>query len=154
MVHLGPPTVLWPLLNLWHSKQSHGAIRSTMVETGDEGTRSRHRGYPTKEASHMRIFERHPDTQLQDSQLILTPYSSEVIQEPFRVVADVWKSFRNPFGWSRMSARRHLGLPGQVWELRFLPSFPSFPRENRSPKNVWESAWKSQTSFFQTSAAF
>ena len=25
-----------------------------------------------------------------------------------------------------------LGLPGQVWELRFLPSFPSFPRGNRS----------------------
>ena len=47
-----------------------------------------------------------------------------------------------------------LGLPGQVWELRFLPSFPSFPRENRSSKNVWESVWKSQTSFFQTSAVF
>ena len=25
-----------------------------------------------------------------------------------------------------------LGLPGQVWEVRFLPSFPSFPGENRS----------------------
>ena len=47
-----------------------------------------------------------------------------------------------------------LGLPDQVWEFRFLPSFPSFPRESRSPKNVWENAWKSQTSFFQTSAAF
>ena len=23
-----------------------------------------------------------------------------------------------------------LGVPGQVWEVRFLPSFPSFPREN------------------------
>ena len=34
------------------------------------------------------------------------------------------------FGWSRMSGRR-LGLPGQVWELRFLPSFPSFLRENQ-----------------------
>ena len=31
-----------------------------------------------------------------------------------------------------------LGLPGQVWEFRFLPSFPSFPSENRSFKNVWE----------------
>ena len=47
-----------------------------------------------------------------------------------------------------------LGLPGQVWELRFLQSFPSFPRENRSSKSVWGSAWKSQTSFFQTSAVF
>ena len=47
-----------------------------------------------------------------------------------------------------------LGVPGRVWELRFLPSFPSFPRESRSPKNVWENVWKSQTSFFQTSAAF
>ena len=46
-----------------------------------------------------------------------------------------------------------LGLPGQVRELGFLLSFPSFPRDNRSSKNVWESAWKSQTSFFQTSAA-
>ena len=27
-------------------------------------------------------------------------------------------------------------LPGQVWEFRLLPSFPSFPRENRSSKNV------------------
>ena len=47
-----------------------------------------------------------------------------------------------------------LGVPGQVWELRFLPSFPSFPREIRIPRNVWENAWKSQTSFFQTSPAF
>ena len=47
-----------------------------------------------------------------------------------------------------------LGVPGQVRELRFLPSFPSFPRENWSSGNVWEDAWKSQTSFFQTSAAF
>ena len=46
-------------------------------------------------------------------------------------------------------------IPGQVWEFRFLPSFPSFPRESRSStKNLWESAWESQTSFFQTSAAF
>ena len=28
----------------------------------------------------------------------------------------------------------HLGLPGQVWELRFFPSFPSFPREMVVPK--------------------
>ena len=27
-----------------------------------------------------------------------------------------------------------LGVPGQVWEFRLLPSFPSFPRENRSSK--------------------
>ena len=27
-----------------------------------------------------------------------------------------------------------LGLPGQVWEFRFLPSFPSFLRENSSSK--------------------
>ena len=45
-----------------------------------------------------------------------------------------------------------LGLPGQVWELMFLPSFPSFPRENRTLKNVWENDWKSQISFYQTSA--
>ena len=49
---------------------------------------------------------------------------------------------------------RRLGVPGQVWELRFLPSFPLFSKENRSSKNVWEAAWKSQTSFFQTSTAF
>ena len=39
-----------------------------------------------------------------------------------------------------------LGVAGQVWEFRLLPSFPSFPRENRSSRNVWESGWKSQTS--------
>ena len=33
-----------------------------------------------------------------------------------------------------------LGLPGPVWELRFLPSFPSFPMINRSSKNVWETS--------------
>ena len=47
-----------------------------------------------------------------------------------------------------------LGVPGQVWEFRFSPSFPSFPRENCSSRNVWENASKSQTSFFQTSAVF
>ena len=47
-----------------------------------------------------------------------------------------------------------LGVPGQIWEFRFLLSFLSLPRENRSSRNVWENAWKSQTSFFQTSAAF
>ena len=35
-----------------------------------------------------------------------------------------------------------LGLPGQVWELRFLPSSPSFPGEialqNLSGQNAWE----------------
>ena len=29
-----------------------------------------------------------------------------------------------------------LGVPGQVWEFRFLPSFPSFPRENCSSRDV------------------
>ena len=29
---------------------------------------------------------------------------------------------------------RHLGVRGQVWELRFLPSFASLPRGNCSPK--------------------
>ena len=53
-----------------------------------------------------------------------------------------------------MSGRRTSGDPGQVWEFRFLPSFPSFPRENSSSENVWENPWKSQTSFFQTSAVF
>ena len=47
-----------------------------------------------------------------------------------------------------------LGVPGQVWEFRFLLSFPSFHQESRSSRNVWENAWKSQTSFFQASAAF
>ena len=47
-----------------------------------------------------------------------------------------------------------LGVPGQVREVRLLQSFPSFPMENRSSRNVWENAGKSQTSFFQTSAAF
>ena len=31
-----------------------------------------------------------------------------------------------------------LGFPGQVWELRFLPSCPSFPQENRSSVHVWK----------------
>ena len=42
-----------------------------------------------------------------------------------------------PLGWSGCLAEGRLGLPGQVWELRFLLSFPSFPRENRSSRNVW-----------------
>ena len=46
----------------------------------------------------------------------------------------------------------HLGLPGKVGEPRCLLSFPSFPRESRSSENVWENAWKFQTSFYQTSA--
>ena len=41
-----------------------------------------------------------------------------------------------------------LGVPGQVREFRFLPSFPLFPGEDRSSSNVWENAWKSQTSSF------
>ena len=59
-------------------------------------------------------------------------------------------------GRSRMSGRRtsQTGSSRPSLEFRFLPSFPSFPRENRSSKNVWENTWKSQTSFFQTSAAF
>ena len=31
-----------------------------------------------------------------------------------------------------------LGLPGQVWELRFLPSFPSFPREKFAHQTMAE----------------
>ena len=46
--------------------------------------------------------------------------------------------FPRHIGNSRMSGEGRLGVPGQVWEFRFLPSFPSFPRENRSSKNVWE----------------
>ena len=64
---------------------------------------------------------------------------------PCRVAADVWKKDV----WVQT-----LGVPGQVWEFRFLPSFPSLPKENRSSRDVWENAWKFQTSFFQTSAAF
>ena len=45
-------------------------------------------------------------------------------QNPTQVVADVWK-------------KRCLALPGHVWELRFLPSFPAFHREIRTSKNVW-----------------
>ena len=46
--------------------------------------------------------------------------------------------------WKNVSGGRgcleegRLGVPGQVWEFRFLPSFPSFPRENRSSRSVWE----------------
>ena len=47
-----------------------------------------------------------------------------------------------------------LGVPSQVWEFRIFLSFPLFPSENRSSRNVWENTWKSQTSVFQTSAAF
>ena len=32
----------------------------------------------------------------------------------------------------------HLGLASQVWELRFLPSFPSFPGKIRTSNNVWK----------------
>ena len=39
-----------------------------------------------------------------------------------------------------------LGVPGQVWEFRFLPSPPSSTRANRSSRKVWENTWKSQTS--------
>ena len=52
-------------------------------------------------------------------------------------------------GCSRTSGRRT-----SSGEIRFLPSVPSFPRESRSSKTVWENPWKSQTSIFQTSAAF
>ena len=45
-------------------------------------------------------------------------------------------------GHGRLGEER-LGVPGQVWEFTFLPSFPSFPRENRSSRNVWENSWKS-----------
>ena len=62
---------------------------------------------------------------------------------------NVWKSEdRGCLGEGR------LGVPSQVWEFRFLLSFPLFPRENRSSRNVWENTWKSQTSVLQTSAAF
>ena len=53
-----------------------------------------------------------------------------------------------------MSGRRMSGSSRPSLGVQFLPSFPSFPRENRSSKNVWEDTWKSQTSFLQTSAAF
>ena len=60
-----------------------------------------------------------------------------------------------PF-WVRATKFRRPRMSGrsQVWEFRFLLSFPSFPRENRSSRNVWENARKSQTSVLQTSAAF
>ena len=35
---------------------------------------------------------------------------------------------------------------------RFMPSFPSFSRESRRSEKVWEYTWKSQKSFYQTSA--
>ena len=57
----------------------------------------------------------------------------------FRVVSDVWEK--------------------DVWDFQaksgssgFCRLFPRF-EETRSSKNVWESTWKFQTSFFQTSAA-
>ena len=45
----------------------------------------------------------------------------------------------NPqFGWSRMSGRRTSGTCMPSLGLSSLPSFRSFPRENRSSKNVWD----------------
>ena len=51
-------------------------------------------------------------------------------------------SRRRTSGTSRLS----LGAQGS------LPSFASFHRENSS-RNIWANAWKSQISFYQTSAA-
>ena len=87
-------------------------------------------------------------------------------QELIAFVAFTTSSSQNPLEVTPLSGTRQfwggrgcleegrLGVPGQNWEFRFLPSFPSFPRENRSSRDVWEDACKSQTSFFQTSAAF
>ena len=79
---------------------------------------------PTRKPRHANVFGTHSNTQAVSA-----------------LVADVWGEGR-------------LGVPGQVWEFRFLLSFPIFPRENRSSRNVWENAWKAQTSFFQTPTAF
>ena len=45
-----------------------------------------------------------------------------------------------------------LRLPGQVWEFRFLPSCPSFSRENRNSKKYLGKRLEVPTSFYQTSA--
>ena len=68
----------------------------------------------------------------------------------------VYVLFRSPvLGRSRMTGRRKFGSSRPSLGVQVpRPSFPSFPRENRSSKNVWENTWKSQTSFLQTSAAF
>ena len=60
----------------------------------------------------------------------------------------VFFSFWSVEGWNVSSGgcgclgEGRLGVPGQVWEFRFLPFSPSFPRENRSSRTVWENAWK------------
>ena len=41
---------------------------------------------------------------------------------------------RSRIGWSRMSGRRTSGTFSQVWEFRFLPSFPSLVRRNCTSK--------------------
>ena len=48
-------------------------------------------------------------------------------------------------GGRRCLVEGRLGFPGRACELRFGLSFPFLLRENRSSKNVWENAWKSQT---------
>ena len=57
-------------------------------------------------------------------------------------------------GWSRMSGRTTSGSSRPSLGAQVLVVFSFFPRENRNPRDVWENAWKSQTAFFQTSAAF
>ena len=51
-----------------------------------------------------------------------------------------------------MSGRRTSGTSRPSLGAQVLALLPSFPRENDSSENDWESAWNSQTSFYQTSA--
>ena len=53
------------------------------------------------------------------------------------------------FRWPRMFGRRTSGSSRPSLGVQ---AFPSFPRENRNSRDVWKKTWKSQTSFFQTSA--
>ena len=49
-------------------------------------------------------------------------------------------------GGCGMSGRRTSGTSRPSFGVQVLAVFSSFPRENRSPKNVWENAQRSQTS--------
>ena len=47
-----------------------------------------------------------------------------------------------------------LGLSGQVWEFRFLPSFPSFPRENAVQKQSGKTPGLSGTSVWRPQSRY
>ena len=56
--------------------------------------------------------------------------------------------------WLEMLGTEASGLPGQVWDLADSCRLPKFARKIAlsHPTKIWEYTWKSQTSFYQTSA--